>query len=159
MLYESKNQIFYFILGNVINKKKMFLFFVFYVAQTVAEPTEREYFSVILSGTCYWKFYIQNSHYSIKYGLTTLECMKYCLETEGCTGFEAPRDQSYCAPWLYGACSGVEAAGFNANKEEAGHDLYIRKPFPYIGCFDHNITNQFNISNITKKKENEYICL
>ena len=38
-------------------------------------------------------------------------CASACLATANCTGFEAPRDENYCAFWFQGACSSPDSPG------------------------------------------------
>ena len=55
-------------------------------------PTER------LAENIQWSYHRQNSVTS------TGECASACLQVSGCTGFEIPENNDYCAFWYNGNC-------------------------------------------------------
>ena len=61
---------------------------------------------------CHFDPYTEGVDYRVAWSDTLIgDCANECLRTPGCTGIEAPADESYCLRWFNDACNSSSAPG------------------------------------------------
>ena len=75
--------------------------------------------------SCYQAYYEETDYELFRTSMDTQQCANLCLQSNDCTGFEAPGAQTYCMLWKNGACNSTSSPGIGPVGPKQGPNSYI----------------------------------